>query len=125
MNDGSDTKQIDGRGTSQEINGTATTSAQNDDGAARGGEATLQKRTRPKWLAMLTQHGEKPPFMLQFRSSDGFIIGTVSLAVFTVCTLDFRRWFAQDGGADSKLGHVSVWRHCARRSICDTVTRSH
>ncbi|KAE8834177.1 hypothetical protein HRS9122_08257 [Pyrenophora teres f. teres] len=29
------------------------------------------------------EHGENPPFMLKFRSSDGFIIGTVSLAVFT------------------------------------------
>jgi len=90
MNDSSDTNQIYGRGTSQEISGTATTSAQNDD-AERGGEATLQKRTRPKWLAVLTQHGEKPPFMLKFRSSDGFIIGTVSLAVFTVCIVDFCR----------------------------------
>ena len=41
---------------------------------------------RPKWLAILTQHGEKPPAMLKFRSSDGFIIGTVALAVFTVST---------------------------------------
>jgi MFS family permease len=39
---------------------------------------------RPKWLSSLTQHGTKPPFMLKFRSSDGFIIGTISLAVFTV-----------------------------------------
>ncbi|KAF2627672.1 MFS transporter-like protein [Macroventuria anomochaeta] len=38
---------------------------------------------RPKWLASLTQHSEKPPAMLKFRSSDGFIIGTVALAVFT------------------------------------------
>ncbi|KAH8728352.1 MFS transporter-like protein [Phaeosphaeriaceae sp. PMI808] len=38
---------------------------------------------RPEWLASLTQHGSKPPFMLKFRSSDGFIIGTISLAVFT------------------------------------------
>jgi hypothetical protein len=41
---------------------------------------------RPKWLAILTHHGEKPPAMLKFRSSDGFIIGTVALAVFTVST---------------------------------------
>jgi MFS family permease len=41
---------------------------------------------RPKWLAILTQHGEKPPAMLKSRSSDGFIIGTVALAVFTVST---------------------------------------
>ncbi|KAJ8108694.1 hypothetical protein OPT61_g7992 [Boeremia exigua] len=38
---------------------------------------------RPNWLASLTQHGEKPPAMLKFRSSEGFIIGTVALAVFT------------------------------------------
>lgn len=39
---------------------------------------------RPKWLASLTQHGSKPPYMLKFRSSDGFIVGTIALAVFTV-----------------------------------------
>ncbi|KAJ4331566.1 hypothetical protein N0V87_009067 [Didymella glomerata] len=38
---------------------------------------------RPKWLASLTQHSDNPPAMLKFRSSDGFIIGTVALAVFT------------------------------------------
>ncbi|KAH6642984.1 major facilitator superfamily domain-containing protein [Boeremia exigua] len=38
---------------------------------------------RPGWLASLTHHSEKPPAWLKFRSSDGFIIGTVSLAVFT------------------------------------------
>ncbi|KAJ4988122.1 MFS amine [Stagonosporopsis vannaccii] len=38
---------------------------------------------RPKWLASLTHHGDEPPAMLKFRSSDGFIIGTVALAVFT------------------------------------------
>ncbi|KAF2681061.1 MFS general substrate transporter [Lentithecium fluviatile CBS 122367] len=38
---------------------------------------------RPAWLVSLTQHGEKPPWLLKYRSSDGFIIGTVSLAVFT------------------------------------------
>lgn len=38
---------------------------------------------RPDWLLSLTQHGSKPPWLLKFRSSDGFIIGTVSLAVFT------------------------------------------
>jgi hypothetical protein len=32
--------------------------------------------------------GSKPPFMLKFRSSDGFIIATVALAVFTVCLLN-------------------------------------
>ncbi|KAI4925853.1 uncharacterized protein J4E92_006589 [Alternaria infectoria] len=35
------------------------------------------------WLSSLTQHGSKPPVMLKVRSSDAFIIGTVSLAVFT------------------------------------------
>jgi MFS family permease len=39
---------------------------------------------QPKWLASLTQHSDNPPAMLKFRSSDGFIIGTVALAVFTV-----------------------------------------
>ncbi|KAF2820459.1 MFS transporter-like protein [Ophiobolus disseminans] len=38
---------------------------------------------RPQWLSSLTQHGSKPPFLLKYRSSNGFIIGTVSLAVFT------------------------------------------
>ncbi|KAJ4350904.1 hypothetical protein N0V95_004298 [Ascochyta clinopodiicola] len=36
---------------------------------------------RPKWLASLTQHSEKPPAMLKFRSSDGFIIGTVAWVI--------------------------------------------
>ena len=39
---------------------------------------------RPKWLSSLTHHGTKPPFMLKYRSSNAFIIGTISLAVFTV-----------------------------------------
>ncbi|KAF1914367.1 MFS transporter-like protein [Ampelomyces quisqualis] len=38
---------------------------------------------RAPWLSSLTQHGSKPPIMLKFRSSNGFIIGTISLAVFT------------------------------------------
>lgn len=38
---------------------------------------------RPDWLLSLTQHGSKPPWLLKYRSSDGFIIGTVALAVFT------------------------------------------
>ncbi|KAF2260238.1 MFS transporter-like protein [Lojkania enalia] len=38
---------------------------------------------RPGWLLSLTQHGEKPPYLLKCRSSEGFIIGTVALAVFT------------------------------------------
>ncbi|KAF7569063.1 AraJ, Arabinose efflux permease [Pyrenophora tritici-repentis] len=82
MNDNFDTKQTQERGKSQEINGTETSGVQSD-AAERDEEVTSKKRTRPTWLAVLTQHGEKPPFMLKFRSSDGFIIGTVSLAVFT------------------------------------------
>jgi hypothetical protein len=48
---------------------------------------------RPKWawLASLTQHGEKPPWMLRYRSSEGFIVGTISLAVFTVRCLGLSR----------------------------------
>ncbi|KAF2798964.1 MFS transporter-like protein [Melanomma pulvis-pyrius CBS 109.77] len=38
---------------------------------------------RPTWLASLTQQGSQPPYLLKFRSSDNFIIGTVALAVFT------------------------------------------
>ncbi|KAF2736523.1 MFS transporter-like protein [Polyplosphaeria fusca] len=38
---------------------------------------------RPQWLLSLTQHGAQPPLWLRFRSSDGFIIGTVALATFT------------------------------------------
>ncbi|KAH7080067.1 MFS transporter-like protein [Paraphoma chrysanthemicola] len=38
---------------------------------------------RPKWLSWLTHNGSQPPYMLKLRSSDGFIIGTVALAVFT------------------------------------------
>ncbi|KAF2656926.1 MFS general substrate transporter [Lophiostoma macrostomum CBS 122681] len=38
---------------------------------------------KPAWLLSLTQHGSKPPYLLTYRSSDGFIIGTVALAVFT------------------------------------------
>ncbi|KAF2032926.1 MFS transporter-like protein [Setomelanomma holmii] len=38
---------------------------------------------RPRLLSSLTRHGSKPPYMLKLRSSDGFIIGTVALAVFT------------------------------------------
>lgn len=40
---------------------------------------------RPAWLSQLTQHGDKPPWGLKWRSADNFIIGTVALAVFTVC----------------------------------------
>ncbi|KAG9188041.1 hypothetical protein G6011_01964 [Alternaria panax] len=35
------------------------------------------------WLSPLTNHGSNPPYMLKVRSSDAFIIATVSLAVFT------------------------------------------
>ncbi|CAN9376943.1 unnamed protein product [Alternaria alternata] len=38
---------------------------------------------KSSWLSSLTNHGSKPPFMLKVRSSDAFIIGTISLAVFT------------------------------------------
>lgn len=38
---------------------------------------------KPTWLLSFTQHGSKPPFWLQLRSSDSFITGTVFLAVFT------------------------------------------
>ncbi|KAF1937655.1 MFS general substrate transporter [Clathrospora elynae] len=40
-------------------------------------------KARPEWLSSLTQQGSKPPYMLKFRSSEAFIVGTVSLAVFT------------------------------------------
>ncbi|KAF2638355.1 MFS general substrate transporter, partial [Massarina eburnea CBS 473.64] len=39
--------------------------------------------TRPAWLSWATQHGEKAPYLVKYRSSEGFIVGTVSLAVFT------------------------------------------
>ena len=48
------------------------------------GEGVRSKITRPAWLSWFTQRGSDPPFMLKYRSSDGFIIGTVALAVFTV-----------------------------------------
>jgi hypothetical protein len=75
-------------------NGT-TTEAHSDNGApyiqsapaanAEGHKSRkLEDMTRPTWLSILTQDGSKPPFMLMARSSDAFIIGTVSLAVFTV-----------------------------------------
>lgn len=38
---------------------------------------------KPGWLSSLTQHGTKPPYLLKYRSSDTFIIGTIALAVFT------------------------------------------
>jgi hypothetical protein len=38
---------------------------------------------KPAWLLSLTQHGSQPPFLLRYRSSDAFIIGTIALAVFT------------------------------------------
>jgi hypothetical protein len=51
---------------------------------------------KPAWLLSLTQHGSKPPYLLKFRSSDGFIIGTVALAVFTVWLL-LLGWMSLDG----------------------------
>lgn len=38
---------------------------------------------RPAWLPSLAQNGEKPPVYLKVRSSNWFIITTVSLAIFT------------------------------------------
>ncbi|KAF2115128.1 MFS transporter-like protein [Lophiotrema nucula] len=38
---------------------------------------------KPGWLLSLTQHGSKAPYLLKQRSSEGFVIGTVALAVFT------------------------------------------
>jgi len=52
---------------------------------------------RPGWLSLLTQHGSEPPFMLKFRSSEGFIVGTVALAVFTVCICVSRVGFSCAG----------------------------
>lgn len=43
-----------------------------------------ENMARPACLDPLTQRGTKPPWMLKFRSSEGFIVGTVALAVFTV-----------------------------------------
>lgn len=37
----------------------------------------------PKWLQRFTQHGTKPPYLLQYRSSEAFIIATIALAIFT------------------------------------------
>ena len=83
--------------------------------------------TRPQWLSSLTQHGSKPPYLLKFRSSKGFIISTVALAVFTVIFsvffLHFRptlRSFAQVNAGVQKLtekGHVFICCHCASDSI--------
>lgn len=42
------------------------------------------KISRRKWSSWFTQRGFDPPFLLKYRSSDTFIIGTVTLAVFTV-----------------------------------------
>ena len=38
---------------------------------------------KPAWLSSFTQHGSEPPYLLKFRSSEKFIVGTVALAVFT------------------------------------------
>ena len=45
---------------------------------------TAKQMARFAWFASLTQQGTKPPYLLKFRSSERFIIGTVALAVFTV-----------------------------------------
>ena len=54
------------------------------DSAAPRAIAVQNSMSTSSWLSSLTQHGSKPPVMLKVRSSDAFIIGTVSLAVFTV-----------------------------------------
>ncbi|EUC46692.1 hypothetical protein COCMIDRAFT_92194 [Bipolaris oryzae ATCC 44560] len=41
------------------------------------------KISQRKWSSWFTQRGSEPPFLLKYRSSDTFIIGTVTLAVFT------------------------------------------
>lgn len=43
----------------------------------------MKEMVRPKWLQSFTQHGTKPPYLLKYRSSEGFIIATISLAIFT------------------------------------------
>jgi hypothetical protein len=75
---------------------------------------------RPTWLSTLTQHGSRPPFMLKVRSSDGFIIVTISLAVFTVRTLNF----STKAKELTMAGHVSVRRHCTCHSFRHPVTQS-
>lgn len=42
------------------------------------------KLSQRKWTSWFTQRSSDPPFLLKYRSSDSFIIGTVALAVFTV-----------------------------------------
>ncbi|KAF2494284.1 MFS general substrate transporter [Lophium mytilinum] len=37
----------------------------------------------PAWLSSLTHHGSEPPMFLKIRSSEPFITGTITLAVFT------------------------------------------
>ncbi|KAF2812895.1 MFS general substrate transporter [Mytilinidion resinicola] len=39
--------------------------------------------SRPAWLSSLTQHRSKPPMFLKIRSSEPFIICTITLAIFT------------------------------------------
>ncbi|EUC32249.1 hypothetical protein COCCADRAFT_37771 [Bipolaris zeicola 26-R-13] len=41
------------------------------------------KLLQRKWTSWFTQRSSDPPFLLKYRSSDSFIIGTVALAVFT------------------------------------------
>lgn len=38
---------------------------------------------RPKWLQSLTQQGDQRPYLLEYRSSEAFIITTIALAIFT------------------------------------------
>jgi hypothetical protein len=78
----------------------------------------LEDMARPTWLSILTQHGSKPPFMLKVRSSDAFIIGTVSLAVFTVRTL----YPASYPHGLIKEGHVPIRCHSTCHPLRHTST---
>jgi hypothetical protein len=87
--------------------------------AARTPTIAKPDMAKSSWLSSLTNHGSKPPFMLKARSSDAFIIGTVSLAAFTV---SFHVRYSHC--KDKKLiqeGHVPVWRHRACHTIRNTL----
>lgn len=70
----------------QQLNGIPD--AHNSNNQLREGDVS-SSMTRQRWLSWFTQRGADPPFMLKYRSSDTFIIGTISLAVFTVCIPTF------------------------------------
>lgn len=72
-------------GTTQGDHGNDEGSHAPEPGPGRRGEGGRSKMAWPAWLSWFAQRGSDPPFMLKYRSSDGFIIGTVALAVFTVC----------------------------------------